>query len=280
MTAPREPRAALDQVMAFLEPAFRRVDPLHGDAAIADEVAAHVTGNSRLTPAEQVDIYRRQYWLRHIDALADDYPGVAHLLGDEGFEAFLRAYLLAHPPRHKSLRDLGCDIVAFGEGYAFPEALRAVTLEMLAYEHAFVDMFDGAEPPPLDPQKLVAMPEDAWERARVVIHPLLVHRRVRFPVHRLRLEAKTTDVEPRTAPPIEAPANLVLYRDDNRIRFEELDGTAFALLDALARGEPLGPACEQIAATLTPEAAEQLGAQVGPWFQDWTARRWIVDVVV
>ena len=277
MTAPREP---LSRVMAFLEPAFRRADPLEGDAGIADECAAHVTGNSRLTPAEQVDIYRRQYWLRHIDALADDYPGVAHLLGEEGFDAFLRAYLLAHPPRHKSLRDLGSDIVAFARGYAFPAELLAVVVEMVAYEHAFIDLFDGAEPPPLDPQKLTSMPEEAWEHARLVIHPLLVRVQTRFPVHRLRLEAKAEDVEPRTEPPIEAPANLVLFRDDNCIRFETLDGTAFALLDALARGTALGPACEQVAATLDPEAAEQLGAQVGPWFQEWTARRWIVDVLV
>ncbi|MEP7121268.1 MAG: DNA-binding domain-containing protein [Byssovorax sp.] len=277
MTPPREP---LDAVMAFLEPAFRRVDALEGDATIAGECAAHVTGNSRLTPAEQVDIYRRQYWLRHVDALADDYPGVAYLLGEEGFDAFLRAYLLAHPPRHKSLRDLGADVVAFSQGHAFPAALRAVTLEMIAYEHAFIDLFDGAEPPPLDPQKLTSMPEDAWERARIVIHPLLVRRQVRFAVHRLRLQAKSSDVAPLAAPPSEAPANLVLFRDDNQIRFEELDGTAFALLDALARGEALGPACEEVAATLDAEAADQLGAQVGPWFQQWTARRWIVDVVV
>lgn len=270
----------LDAVMEFLEPAFRRADPLFGDATVAVACAAHVTGNSRLTPAEQVDIYRRQYWLRHIDALADDYPGVAHLLGEEGFDAFLRAYLLAHPPRHKSLRDLGTDIVTFAQGYAFPDSLRAATLEMLAYEHAFIDLFDGAEPPPLDPQKLTSMPEEAWEQARIVIHPLLVRTQVRFPVHRLRLQAKAEDAEPRTEPPTEKPANLVLFRDDNLIRFEELDGAAFALLDALARGIALGPACEQVAATLEPEAAEQLGAQVGTWFQAWTARRWIVDVVV
>jgi hypothetical protein len=280
VTAPREPHDPLRGVMAFLEPAFRRVDPLEGDAAVASVVASHVTGNSRLTPAEQVDIYRRQYWLRHLDALADDYPGVAYLLGEEGFDAFLRAYLVAHPPRHKSLRDLGSDIVAFSVGYAFPAALRDVALEMIAYEHAFIDLFDGAEPPPLDPQKITSMPEDAWERARIVIHPLLVRRPVRFAVHRLRLEAKSTDAPPLAEAPLPAPANLVLFRDDNLIRFEELDATPFALLEALARGEALGPACEQVAATLDAEAAEQLGGQVGAWFQQWTARRWIVDVLV
>ena len=274
MTAP------LDQVMAFLGPAFRRVDPLAGEAASASACAVYVTGNSRLTPAEQVDIYRRQYWLRHLDALGEDYPGVSYLLGEEAVDALLRAYLLAHPPRHPSLRDLGSDIVAFGAGYAFPEGLGAVAQEMLAYEHAFIDLFDGAEPPPLDPQKLTAIPEGAWERARLVLHPLLVRRRVRFPVHRLRLVAKAEDHAKLTEPPSEAPANLVLYRDDHLIRFEELDETAFALLAALAQGEALGPACEQVAAGLTPEAGEQLGAQVGAWFQEWTARRWIVDVVI
>lgn len=272
--------APLDPVMAFLGPAFREVEALAGNAQMAAACAEHVTGNSRLTPAEQVDIYRRQYWLRHIDALAEDYPGVRYLLGEAGFDAFLRAYLLAHPPRHKSLRDLGCDIVSFGSSYAFPEAIAAVTREMLAYEHAFIDLFDGKEPPPLDPQKLTAMPEEAWESARLVIHPLLVRRHLRYGVHRIRLDAKAEGADTLDAPPAEAPANIVLYRDDHRIRFEELDAPAFALLDALARGEALGPACEQIAAGLDAEAGERFGAQVGQWFQEWTARRWIVDVLV
>ena len=272
-------RAPLDQVMALLGPAFRQVDPIPGGGEIEAICAEHVTGNSRLTPAEQVDIYRRQYWLRHVDSLTEDHPGLRYVLGEAAFDAFVRAYLLAHPPRHPSLRDLGCNLVAFGAAYEFSAALRDVALEMLAYEHAFVDLFDGAEPPPLDPQKLATMPEDAWERARIVLTPLLVRTRVRFPVHRLRLLA-AEGAEPLTTAPAEAPTHLVLYRDDHRIRFEELDGTAFALLEALGRSTPLGVACEEIAATLEVEAADHLGAQVGAWFQEWTARRWIVDVAL
>lgn len=271
--------APLEPVMAFLGPAFRRTEPLAGDAELAAACAEHVTGNSRLTPAEQVDIYRRQYWLRHLDSLGEDYPGVRHLLGEEAFDAFLRAYLLAHPPRHKSLRDLGCEIAAFGEGYPFPGAIAAVTREMLRYEHSFVDLFDGKEPPPLDPQKIISMPEDAWERARLVLHPLLVRHALRFAVHRIRLDAKAADAGTIAAPPTEAPATIVLYRDDHLIRFEELDAPGFALLGALMAGEALGPACEAVAAGLDAEAAERFGAQVGQWFQEWTARRWIVDVL-
>src|SRR4051794_23791320 len=101
--------------MGFLSETFRRDDPVAGDPAIAERSRVHVAGNDRVTPAEQVDIYRHQFWLRHRDSLLEDYPGLAYVLGEEGFEAFCRAYLRAHPPRTPSLRDLGADIVTFAE---------------------------------------------------------------------------------------------------------------------------------------------------------------------
>jgi hypothetical protein len=270
----------LDRVMAFLGEAFRRPEPLLGDAALEPRCAEHVTGNSRLSPAEQVDIYRRQFWLRHVESLTEDYAGVKYLIGEDAFETFLHAYLIAHPPRHPSLRDLGSDIVPFAERYPdFPEAMRTVTLEMIRYENALIDVFDGPDVPPLDPQKLTSLAEDAWERARIVLHPLLRRFRVEYPVHRLRLTSKETDAQIE-APPSSAPAHIVLFRRDNVIRFEELTPLAFDLLDALARGEPLVGACDRLAAPLAPAEAEGLSAQVGPWFQQWTTLSWIVDVVV
>ena len=80
----------LDDLMGFLGESFRRERPLAGDAALERRCAEHVTGNERLTPAEQVDIYRRQYWLRHVDSLVEDYPGLSSLIGEEAFDAFIQ----------------------------------------------------------------------------------------------------------------------------------------------------------------------------------------------
>ena len=44
---------------------------------------AVIAGNDRLTPEEQAEIYREQFWLRHRDVLRDDYPALRHLLGEE-----------------------------------------------------------------------------------------------------------------------------------------------------------------------------------------------------
>lgn len=275
MPAPHE----LDRLQAFLSDAFRRPEPLPETLQLLAGCVEHVAGNARLSPAQQADIYRRQFWLRHLDSLREDYPGLQYLLGEEPFEAFCRAYLIACPPRKPSLRDLGVDIIAFAERYAgFDPERRAAALEMVRYENAFVEIFDGAEPPPLDANKLAALPEDAWERARIVLHPLLTLFRFEHPVHRLRLEATRAE-GPLAAPPMPSPVSLALFRAGEIIRFEELEPLPFALLQALARGEALVPACERLAQSLDPAGAEALGAQVGAWFQEWTAHRFIVDVV-
>jgi hypothetical protein len=270
----------LARVTAFLEQVFRLPEPIREDAdtALAARCAEHVTGNSRLTPAAQVEIYRRGYWSRHLDSLTEDYPGAKHLLGEEAFEAFCRAYLEHHPPSAPSLRDLGADIVTFATGYqGFPEGYAASAREMFRYENAFIDVFDGAEPPPLDPQKLASLPPEAWGMARIGLHPLLVPLRLEYPVHWIRARARAS--EPRAdAPPAPAPASVMIYRRDKMIHFEVLEPLALALLEALWRGEPLGRACEQIARDLDTAAAEALGGQVGPWFQRWTELGFIVDI--
>jgi hypothetical protein len=268
----------LVEVERFLSGALRREAPIPEDPALAEATRAHVAGNDRLTPAEQADLYREQFWVRHLDSLREDYPGLRALVGADVFEALARAYLVAHPPRTPSLRDLGADLAPFAERWpGFPATARDAALEMLAYEQRFIDLFDGADPPPLDARKLGALGEDAWERARVVLHPLLARLRLAYPVHLYRLAA----IDAETPPPFPAPRDvaLVLYRSDRVIKYDEVDPAALALLGELAAGEPLGAACERVSAKLESEQ-ESFASRIGAWFQDWTAKGWIVDVVV
>jgi len=275
--------AELAELQSFLGSAFRRQRPLAEDAEVAKAAGVYVAGNDRLTPAEQADIYRQQFWLRHFDSLAEDYPGLSALLGGDAFDDFVTAFLVASPPRRPSLRDLGEGIVGFAEGYAgFAPEKRAAALEMVRYENAIVDVFDAADPAPLDPAKIAALPEDAWERARIVLHPQLVRMRLEHPVHTFRIDAKAAADAAEEAPafPAPRPVRLALFRRELMVSYEELPAEAFDLLEALAQGEPLVPACNRLAAQLGEAEAEALGGKIGPWFQQWTSWRWIVDVVL
>ena len=288
------------EVQRFLADSLRRDAPIADDPVLAAATRAHVAGNDRLSPAEQADIYREQFWLRHVEALTEDYPGLRVVMGEEAFDALLRAYLHAHPPRTPSLRDLGADLVPFAEAWpGFPPERRVLALDMLRYEHAFIDLFDGADVPPLDARKLAALGEGA-DRARIVLHPLLALLRLGYPVHHYRLAIVGLDtpmgaetpasVDPTNAgaapstaaPPLPEPRSLclALYREGRSIKYEEAEPEAFALLEALRAGEPLGAACDRVAAGMDEAAAEAFGGKVGAWFQRWTALGWIVDVAV
>ncbi len=273
------PPADLAELQLFLAGVLRREEPIAADPSLAGATRAHVAGNDRLTPAEQADLYREQFWIRHVESLTQDYPGLRALLGEEVFDALLHAYLAAHPPRTPSLRDLGADLAPFAERWdGFPAGRRSIALEMIRYEQAFIELFDGPEPPPLDAGKLQSLPDDAWERARIVLHPLLARLRLEHPLHLYRLAATGSDDPPPF--PAAAPVDLVLYRHDNVVRYDEVEPEALALLDALAAGETLVAACDRVAATLDPARADALGGKVGPWFQRWTANRWIIDVAI
>nr|AYM54120.1 hypothetical protein [Chondromyces catenulatus] len=271
----------LASLQSFIAGALQRPSPIHADPALAARAGELVAGNARLSPAEQLDIYRRQFWLRHIEALRDDFPGVSYVLGEAPMRAFCEAYLAAHPPSTPSLRDLSDAVPGFAareSAQVAGDARRGLVVDMARYELALLDLFYGASAPPLDPGKLASLPEDAWERAQIKLNPLLKRLALDFPVHRLRKAIVANEAPP--LPDAPAPARVALYRRELVTHFEELSVEAFALLDALDAGEALVPACERLMASQSPEAQEVLGRDVGVWFQQWTAWGWIVDVIL
>ncbi|HTW62232.1 MAG TPA: putative DNA-binding domain-containing protein, partial [Terracidiphilus sp.] len=44
--------------------------------AMAEVAASFIAPNSRLNPFERLEIYNRQYWLRVLGALAEDFPAL------------------------------------------------------------------------------------------------------------------------------------------------------------------------------------------------------------
>ena len=71
------------------------------------EAAAFIKPNDRLTSFERLEIYNRQYWFRIISAFAEDFPGLAAVVGQAPFEKLTRAYLADCPSQSFTLRNLG-----------------------------------------------------------------------------------------------------------------------------------------------------------------------------
>lgn len=246
------------------------------------EANQRLTGNDRLRPVDQLEVYREQFWLRHTSSLVEDFPGIGGILGQSDWEQLVESYLASRSPESWTLRDLGRH---------FPEHVeRAVTLphhalctDMARLEWRFIELFDAADCPPLDLGKLARLPGNALETGQIVLNPALALLEVSYPVADLRRALLAQRSGGADAPAVAIPAplaqRLVLYRaEDRRLYHRPVGPEAFALLDALRRGSSLVAACEH-ALEQAPEHAERLQRNVGRWFQEWAKRGWIVDVV-
>jgi len=262
----------------FLVSALRLEIPTPQDSETSKAAKQFVTGSARLTAADQVDIYRSQFFLRHEASLRQDYPGLLQILGKDATQVFFRKYLAAYPPSTPSLRDLGNHLPKFADSYeGFPPEHRDLIVEMAHYELELVDIADGPDTPPLDQKKLATMTEADWNSARLVLQPLLRRLSLSYPVHQLRVAIKNG--EDVTLPKEKTPLQLLLFRQDMIARFEEVTPEAFAIIGALADGLPLVPALEKVAGSLSPERQEFVMSKLGAWFQTWTAWGLIVDIV-
>jgi hypothetical protein len=260
---------------------LRRRRDLARDAEAIAFAEEYIGENGRLSPVAQLEIYREQFYLRHTASLVDDFPGLGGILGQRDWDELVWGYLESIAPTSYDLADLGAGLAAY---IGARESLenRELLLDMARLEYSHLEVFDAPDGAPLDPQKLAAVPDDAWERVRLVPDPGLCLLEFRYPVTELRrriLAASADDHAPAVALPAPEPGHFAVHRRARAIHHDRLDPRAFALLAAITRGEPLGAACESAARALT-VSTEELGAELESWFKDWSTRGYLVDVLL
>jgi hypothetical protein len=109
-----------------------------------------IAPNSSLTAFERLEIYNRQYWYRVLGALAEDFPALRTVVGSTAFEALSVAYLMAHPSRSFSLRNLGSKLAEWlAANPQWAGRRHRLAVDVVRIEWAFVESFDSAERTPL-----------------------------------------------------------------------------------------------------------------------------------
>ena len=234
----------------------------------------HISGNGRLSPVQQLEIYREQFWLRHTSSLVEDFPGLGGILGQEQWEKLAEQYLTEVTPDSYDLRDLGARL---------PEVIeradwlphQALCLDMARLELAYIEVFDARDTPPLAPERLATIPEETFAEARLVIAPSVRLLSVRYPVGNLRRKLRASADEPVPIPD-ESPQHLVVYRRERQLWDMPVSQVGFTFLAGLAAGKTLGAAAELAASD--PEAEAELSTSIGAWLQEWTAKGLVSDV--
>lgn len=252
---------------------------------IVDQV---IKPNDRLTSVERLEIYNRVYWFRILSSLAEDFPGLRAVIGQQKFDKLIRAYLNDCPSESFTLRNLGARLESWLRKHPELAGRRhRLALDMVRLEWADIDVFDSSESPKLSDDSLRKLGEDP------VFH-LQPHLRLldlEYPVDDLLLsirdeEDEGTDIasnvvlehaeqsrSKRVSLPKPKKTYLAVHRQEMIVYFKRLEPEAFALLRALQQGKRLSEAIEE-SVNWSNKKVTQVTEKLHDWFANWSALGW------
>jgi len=267
----------LAAVQRFVSEAIQRTSPLVGAEGLSRVAEKLIAPSARgMRPAERLEVYREQFWLRHLPNLEEDFPTLAWVLGGSAaFRTLATQYLCACPPRTWDLQKLGANLASYVATHA-PWSDDPLARDAACIDWAFMEAFDAPDAPPFDAGTLAAVSEEEWPRARIGFHPSIRCLSLSHQVNQLRDDLKRRDACVRPPP---QDTRVVVWRTrDCSLRSAAIEPLAFELLEALRAGALLGEACEAVARVACAADPTELGPRVGAWFQEWSANAWVSAV--
>lgn len=270
--------------------AGNRMQPRTADGrTTAAAVGEIIKPNDRLTAFERLEIYNRMYWFRVLDSLYEDCPGLRAVLGDARFIRLAEAYLVKHPSRSYTLRNLPARLAQFIR--AEPKWTRphtALCLDLARFEWAQVEVYDGAARPLFTTDDLLdANPA----KLRLGLQPYLQLLELDHPVDDYLIAIKKREallrgdasnaptglhtVKARQVPlPKRGRCAVAVHRLGGRIYFKRLEPAACRVLLAIRAGRTLDRALAAGLPPRTKASGEVIAAQVQGWFTSWMQLGW------
>jgi hypothetical protein len=220
--------------------------------------------------------------------MVEDFPGLRAVLGERRFDDMCRAYLMEHPSRSFTLRNLGVGLESWlRQNPKWIRGKQALALDMVRLERADIEAFDGEAESPLCPEDLdgISVPS-----LRLRVQPYVQLLELHYPVDDLALEIRAGDeganvasnalTEKRKSVKVRGVAAfepeqifLVVHRIDFSVFFRRIEREAYALLSALRGGKTIERALEMaFSRSSIPEFDR--GAYTRNCFRTWATLGW------
>jgi hypothetical protein len=281
-------RAVARAVMQPLTPSERMRRTAPGGGRMGAYAASYIKPNDRLTSFERLEIYNRQYWFRVLGSMVEDFPGLRAVLGERRFDDMCRAYLMEHPSRSFTLRNLGARLESWlRQNPKWIRGKQALALDMVRLEWADIEAFDGEAESPLCQEDLdgISVPT-----LHLRVQPYVQLLELQYPVDDLVLQLRREDkgadfasnalTEKRKTVKVRGVAALepeqiflVVHRIDYSVFFRRIEREAYALLSALRGGKTIERALDL--AFLRSSIPEfDRGGYIRNCFRTWATLGW------
>ena len=201
---------------------------------------------------DRLQVYRNNVFISLRQALADVYPVVQRLVGEEFFNQLARRFVREYPSRSGNLHDFGRELGRFLATLPDSSGLPYLP-DVAALEWALHEVFHEADAQPFDFSRL-----SDPENARLPLHPAARLVASRYPILAIW---EANHAEHPGLVDLDAGGDwLIVFRDGLERHILRLTAGEFALLGALAQGMTLGEACE---AAVAAEPQLDLAAAMG-----------------
>jgi hypothetical protein len=213
-----------------------------GDAAPV-LISAQILGNG-IAPERRLAIYRNNAVEGFLKTLQATFPTIVRLSGAEWFRQVGRLYMQRHPSRSGNIHCIGEHFAAFLEtelgssGYEY-------FADVARLEWAYQEVLVAADHPTFDLSALALVPPADYGALRFRTHPAMRMVQSRFPVLAIWRANQPDAVADERIALDRGSSNVLLIRREDHVELRELPPAEFALLAALARGEPLEQAAER-----------------------------------
>ena len=222
--------------------------------AIAERKGEGIEGivqpSARLSPHQRVQIYAEMYFWRQVDALKEDFPKLAALLGEEEFAHLAEGYLKTYPSQHPSLGRLGRKLAQFISEQA-GEHVRPDLADLAALEWARAEVFVEGDAPCAPSAAFTQLSPERFGQARCRMSPairVLFLRRNPMPLWRAIENGEELPE------PISVPQQLLVWRKGWAVYHAAVDVEEARALERARQGRTLGEICEAFAERDAPTA--------------------------
>lgn len=190
---------------------------------------------------KRFNVYRNNVTVGLIGTVADIYPAVHRLVGEQFFDAMARIYVQTEQPQSPLLFRYGTGFPAFLESFE-PVAKLAYLPDVARIERAWLDAYHAADAPALDPADLGTIAPEELAMQRFVTHPATAI--VRSPFAAVSIFSATragndlTGIEPQSA------EDGLITRRGIEVEIRQLPAGGAEFLQGLIDGATLGEAAE------------------------------------
>jgi hypothetical protein len=187
-----------------------------------------------------VAVYRNNWLCATIGALADLYPTVRRLIGDEAFEAAAQDYVRHDPPASPVFSRYGAGFADFLGDQPWVSDLPYLP-DVAAIDRMYLEAMLAVDAPPLDPATLAGIASTDWATLRLRTHPAMRIGWFTTPAPSIWLAHRETEDPGELAPEWQAEG-ILITRPGLAVEARAIGRAEHRLLFGLRLGETVGEA--------------------------------------